>query len=245
MPNILSDINKTGVGTCKFDNLIFSYATRFNENPDDVDALAKIFVNPLVKIWITPPNKQLVICDHYAAFAFSAVIFDIMNMQATGQNSLFTSATIIAAAENTGSHMATVVGGTSGNVYLVDPWGEKVVKIPGFTEKSQWKIAKTFELRPGILFALNEKLSAEITGIYADDGYYDMAYIRPDTGWTLAIHLSDHLRQLMQTHNKVIRILYNSMNSAFGWMPYDNLFNSGNTVSLPGKPSSDTKDPNT
>lgn len=228
MPDIFKKIYKAGVdATCKFDNITVHY---INSSSDE--QYAQIIIDPLYKIWVTPLDKQLSICDHYAYLAFSAVVFDIKNE--TGKN-LFKSTVLMYALDNTGNHIATIVEGVSGNVYLVDPWAEKVIKIPEFTEKSEWK-NKVRLSRQTIQngFLLNENLSDEITKMYAESGYYDVAYIRPNTQWVLLIKLSEHISQLMQTYqSQRIRLLYRSMKPLFGWTDYANLFSGNNNEGLP------------
>jgi|GEM_PF-3780710 len=233
---ILKKIGNTVNIKCEFPSILGSYMNAFKEAPINWEVLARIN-QPLVDNWNAPPEEQLVNCDQYAYYAFSAVVFDIMNRKIGNDEHLpllFTSVIFLGTRKEKGNHIVVLVEGASGKFYLVDSWSDKVAEISGFAD-SGWKVpAKSLTNVDQALILQKPELITIINQKFADEGYYDVMYVRDDTQWMLYVPLSNHLSQLLQTRNDSIRPLYNSMRPVFGWKPYNDLFGHEN-VGLPDK----------
>lgn len=216
------------VSKCFSGNIITKYIEASNKNPKDREVLAKVFVQPLVTTLRRSKDDRFIYCHQIAFYTFNSIIFDNMNKQAAGEKPLFTSIAFLSTTRETGDHLAVIVGGASGVVYLIDPWAKKFSVIKEFSKKSGWKNElqkSSLDLRLPPLH-LKENLNTPINALYKEKGYYDMLFVKPNTQWMLYMAVSNHMRQLIQTpNNEQIELLYRSLAPMFGWkIAYSNLF---------------------
>lgn len=209
-------------------NIVNQYIDNFKKNPENVEALAQVFVEPLVGTLRLPLNNRMAKCQQLAVYAFNIIVFDLMNDMAEKKKPLFTTVSFMATLPGTGDHLATVVRGSSGIVYLVDPWANKVVIIKDFSKKSGW-MSEVWQTSLDVTkpaLSLKENLNPTIAKEYEDQGFYDMVFVSSTTKWELLMSLSNNMRQLVQSHNSKIGPLYAELKPYFTWwqLPYDSLF---------------------
>jgi hypothetical protein len=237
---------KVDMSKCFKQSIVDNYIDAFKKNSDDVQPLAEILVLPILETLQRQEKTRVVTCGLSAFYTFDAVVFDMMNQQVANKKrkSIFVSAVLMSTKGKTGDHLTVMVGGSSGAVYLVDTWLNKVVSIQGFSGKSGWnreaiQSSLDITLRSPLPLKgdLNTIINAEFKETYNGVDYYDMVYVGPSTEWELLVPFSKHMRWLLQTSNNSIKPLYDNMRPAFGWGLYDDLFDSGSKAGLPGKPT--------
>jgi|SRR6185437_61570 len=102
--------------------------------------------------------------------------FNRINKIRLNQPLLFDQVVVVRATPKYGDHWFVLVQGKSGTVFAVDPWFRKVIKLKGAPKLSEI----TTDLYP------NHKLLTSLFAVrYNGKEYYDEAYVREDTQWSL------------------------------------------------------------
>ncbi|MCC2625389.1 MAG: hypothetical protein K0R14_1262 [Burkholderiales bacterium] len=197
-----------------------------DKRPHDI-LVKNHFVNPLMSMWQKPVEKRNISCFQYTLYSFFAVVFDIMNQRVREEKPLFTYVGILNTNYLTGDHRAVLVEGDSKTVYILDPWYGKVIQVPSAEDKNGLlnlllsKKTTNPSLKKGLPL---DEMDAIINELFKDKGFYDMIYVSPTTKWSLFYSLSLHLRNIIETKNPDIKLLYDELQPAFQWATaYDEL----------------------
>jgi hypothetical protein len=188
---------------------------------------ATLIASKLTRSW----HQKTIGSNEYALLILNAIAFDSMNqtLENVNHRSWFKMARLVFTKPKTGDHILVLVEGISGNIYVMDPWINKVVKLPNnFTNLSQLEKELSITIPHVDFYPLSPNDNYMLNNIFPQykDGmrYYDVVYINHDTKWGVEVDISQIMCNAALVNNNEMKLWYEIFGPVFGWkFPYTSI----------------------